>query len=129
MRVSRTAVETMPSPPGREFPAVLATARLVDLMELAAARLMQRSLADGESSVAVRFAFHHLVPPRTAAASWRAIAHQAGMRGRLHGFRVEVFDDTGLIASGEHVRAVVIARRVEALARRRAGRPAMLLQA
>jgi predicted thioesterase len=71
---------------------------------------------------------NHMAVADVPDVNWRVVATRIAIRGRLHDFRVDVFDETGLIASGDHTRAVVIERRVEAIARRRTGRPAMLLE-
>ncbi len=106
-------------------PAVLANSRLMALVELAAARLMRPQLRECESSVSVEMNFTHLVAHTHA--DVRAVATGLGGNGRLYHFRVHVFDEIGLIACAEHTRAVVVPRRLRAGTRRRAGRPAMLL--
>jgi predicted thioesterase len=107
-----------------------AVAHMIDLMESAAARLMRPYLRDGQSSVAVEMrllhaAYSHLDDSRGVAV--RAIAIHRGVSGRLHRFTLHAFDASGLIGSAEQTRAVVVSSRLLALARRRAGRPAMLL--
>lgn len=120
-----TAEAMLPQSPVQGVPAVLASSRLCEVMELAAARLLRRDLSARESSVAIRMELVH-VAAQAAAENWRVVATRVATRGRLHDFRVDVFDESGLIASGDHTRAVVIARRMEAIARLRSGRPAML---
>ena len=107
------------------FPAVLANSRLMALIELAAARLMHPQLGDGESSVSVEMNVTHLVAQSHGEV--RAVATYLGANGRLHHFRVHAFDETGLIGCADHTRAVVVPQRLLAGARRRAGRPSMLL--
>jgi predicted thioesterase len=119
------AAEARDLPPEDGFQAVLVNSRITALMELAAARLMRPQLAPEETSVSVEMDVTHLVP--STQGELRAVATCLGTRGRLHHFRVHAFDETGLIASAEHTRAVVVPRRLVAGARRRAGRPAMLL--
>jgi predicted thioesterase len=97
-------------------------------MELACARLMRSRLQDGESTVAVSTSLHHAALSQARGETIRARATCERVEGRLYYFMVHVFDESGLIASGEHVRAVVSARRVEAIARRRHALPSMLLQ-
>ena len=125
--MGRTAEVTPPHSPLQGVPAVLASSRVCEVMELAAASLMRRALSAHESSVAIRMRLNHMSVPELPDARWRVVATRVAIRGRLHDFRVDIFDETGLIASGEHTRAVVIERRVEAIARKRSGRPAMLL--
>jgi predicted thioesterase len=132
--MGRTAEGTPPHSPLQGIPAVLASSRVCEVMEMAAASLMRRDLYTHESSVAVRMDLRHVALPKgqtdpLASGKARVVATRVGIRGRLQDFRVDIFDETGLIASGDHTRAVVIERRVEALARRRSGRPSMLLSA
>ena len=47
------------------------------------------------------------------------VATYAGVAGRLHRFRINVFDESGLIGSAEHTRAVMNERECQT-ARRRA---------
>ena len=101
------------------FPAVLARARMIELMELAAARLMKPNLRDSESSVSIEMKVTH-VASTTVGGTLRAVAAYAGVAGRLHRFKINVFDESGLIGSAEHTRAVIIERRLLAKARRRA---------
>jgi fluoroacetyl-CoA thioesterase len=113
-----------------EDPAVLANAslansRLVALIEWSASRLLQPVLAAEQGSVSVEMRVSHLVS--VTHGDLRAVATYLGSRGRLHHFRIHAFDETGLIGVAEHTRAVVVPRRLLAGARRRAGRPSMLL--
>jgi fluoroacetyl-CoA thioesterase len=124
--------EAEPATPSGAFPAVLPISRLTALMELAAVRLMQPGLRDEESSVAIEMNVTHCAVPAPcgaggAAGGARAVAIYREVSGRIHRFTVNVFDETGLIASAEHTRAVVIERRLLAIARRRTNRRSMLL--
>ena len=101
------------------FPAVLARARMIELMELAAARLMKPHLSDAETSVSMEMKVTH-VASTTVGGTLRAVATYAGVAGRLHRFRINVFDESGLIGSAEHTRAVTTERRLLAKRRRRA---------
>jgi fluoroacetyl-CoA thioesterase len=107
-------------------PAVLPISRITELMEHAAARLMRPVLRTGESSVALSLDLTHARQYATSA-NLRAVAIHAGSTGRVHRFTVNVFDESGLVASAEHSRAVVAEGRIVGLARRRAGRRSMLL--
>jgi predicted thioesterase len=124
MNETSTAAETPLPSPGQGSAAV----RLVDLVERAAARLMRRGLSPGQSSVAVALNVNHVAHTDTPFEHWSVTVRRIAVRGRLCDFRVEVFDDGGLIASAEHTRAVVIERRLVAAARRRAELPSMLLR-
>jgi predicted thioesterase len=56
----------------------------------------------------------------------RAVASYNGISGRLHRFKINAFDESGLIGAAEHTRAVVIERRLMSIARERAGEPGLL---
>ena len=101
------------------FPAVLARSRMIELMELAAARLMKPQLRDAQSSVSIEMKVTHIAST-TVGGTLRAVAAYAGVAGRLHRFRINVFDESGLIGSAEHTRAVTTERRLLAKRRRRA---------
>ncbi len=97
--------------PGDEFPDVLATSRMVALMELAAARLMRRQLATGQLSVGVSIDVRHLAAtPLFETITVKAI--DLGPEGKLRKFRVEVTDAGGLVGEGLHTRAIVTAERL-----------------
>jgi fluoroacetyl-CoA thioesterase len=97
-----------------EIPGVPATSRMIDLMEIAAARLMKPRLHDGEASVAVAmnvtFAASNL--RRSASGNIRAVAAYQGISGKLHRFTINAFDESGLVGTAEHTRAVVLERRL-----------------
>ena len=102
------------------FPEVLATSRMIALMELAAAKLLRPLLKPGELSVGVVVNVKHLAAtPKGGRA--RAVATYAGPEGKMHRFRVEAFDDAGLIGEGEHVRAIISTERLMAGASKRTG--------
>ena len=91
------------------FPAMPANSRVVDLMESAAVKLIKPWLRPGESSLAVKLDVTYL-RPLSRDTNVRAVATYMGGSGRLHRFTIHAFDDTGLIASCDHTRAVVGAR-------------------
>jgi predicted thioesterase len=113
-------------------PAVHVTSRITALMELAAARLVQQDLRDSETSVGIAMKLTHAAPALASGglrgATVRAVASHRAVAGRLHHVRIDAFDESGLIASAEHTRAVVIGRRIQAVARRRAGMRPVLLE-
>lgn len=124
---TRAAEEALPPPPGQDSPAVPAFSRMAELIELAAARLMRCGLSQEQTSTSIRLGVWHLARIHSRPETWRVVARRTAIRGRVHEFQVDVFDSSGLIAGAEHARAVVVAHRMEACARRRAGRPSMLL--
>lgn len=101
-----------------DFPEVFATARMVALMELAAARCLKVLLAEGELSVGVGVDIKHLA----ATAKYdvvQAIATYTGQVGKLYQFKVESFDSGGKIGEGIHTRAIIKTERLLAGAKAR----------
>jgi len=88
------------------FPAVFATARMIALMEVAAARAMRPLLGSGQLSVGVSLDVRHTAATPVGS-QVRATANYLGTEGKLLRFKIEAFDDAGLIGTGEHTRAVV----------------------
>jgi predicted thioesterase len=94
------------SGPGDEFPEVLATTRMIALMEVAASRAMKGLLAPGQLSVGVGVNVKHLAATPVGVEA-RAKATFLGIEGKLYRFKVEASDPGGLIGEGEHTRAIV----------------------
>jgi fluoroacetyl-CoA thioesterase len=94
-----------------EFPEVLATSRMIGLMEVAAARTMKPLLKQGELSVGVGVDIKHFAPTPEGE-EVKAAATFLEMDGKLYLFEVEVFDRAGKVASGKHTRAIVEAARI-----------------
>lgn len=105
---------------GCAFPAVFATSRMVALMELAAARCLLPLLEEGQLSVGVDVNIRHLAASPVGVRV-KAVATYLGLEGKLHRFRVEVFDEAGKVGEGEHTRAIIGTERLVAgaVARRR----------
>ena len=99
--------------------------RMAALMELAAIRLMKPHLSDSETSVSIELRMTHAVP--AVGGPLRAVATYAGASGRVHRFKINVFDESGLIGSADHTRAVVLERRLLPLEARRAAKAGGLL--
>jgi fluoroacetyl-CoA thioesterase len=104
--------------PGDVFPEVLATSRMILLMEVAAARAMNPMLSEGQMSVGVSVEVRHIAATPIGCVV-RAIASYVGPEGKLHRFKVEAFDEAGSIGEGEHTRAVISTERLLAGAARR----------
>jgi predicted thioesterase len=104
--------------PGDVFPEVFATARMVALMEVAAARALRAMLVDGQLSVGVSLSVRHTAATPVGARV-RAVATLLRREPKLVHFRVQAFDEAGLIGEGEHARAVIDAARLLAGAQRR----------
>ena len=100
------------------FPRVLGTARLISLMELAAARAMEPMLRPGELTAGIVVRIEH-VAPTPLGGTVRMTARYLGREGKHHRFEVIAADDAGETFRGQHIRAVVEARRLEKGASRR----------
>lgn len=104
--------------PEDAFPPVLATARLVALMELAAARVLRPSLGPGELSVGVTVdVTHSAATPEGVAVT--AEATYAGREGKLFRFEIVARDRGGEVGRATHRRAIVTSERLVASSRRR----------
>ena len=102
------------------FPPVFATARMVALMEVAAARILAPFLNSGELSVGVRIdATHSAATPPGATVI--ATARYLGREDGLYAFEVIVRDRGGEVGRGAHRRAIVSKDRLVAGAVRRNG--------
>ena len=96
----------LPLEEGDAFPPVLATYRMIALMEMAAARMMHPLLKEGELSVGVNVNTLHTAP--TLQNDTITIkATFTGRQGKLYGFEVELFDAGGSAGKGTHTRAIV----------------------
>jgi len=105
------------------FPDVFSTARMVALMELAAARVLLPVLEPGELSVGVLVSITHTAATPVGARV-RATARYLGREGKHHAFEVVAFDEAGEIGRGSHQRAIIDETRLVNGARKRAGRNA-----
>lgn len=103
---------------GDSFPAVLATARMIALMETAAARVLQPLLGPGELSVGVTVNITHSAPTPPGARVV-ATARYTGSEGKLFVFEIIAHDDGGEIGRGSHKRAVVETERLQRAAAKR----------
>jgi len=92
--------------PEDAFPDVLATSRMIGLMEVSAARMMKPLLKPGELSVGVGVDIKHFAPTPVGEAV-RVVATFLQQDGKLYLFEVEVFDRAGKVAGGKHTRAIV----------------------
>jgi predicted thioesterase len=88
------------------FPGVLATARMIALMEVAAARALRPLLAEGELSVGVMVEVSHSAPTPLGA-NVQAMARFLRLEGKVYVFEVWASDDGGEIGRGVHKRAIV----------------------
>jgi predicted thioesterase len=104
--------------PEDSFPDVLASARMITFMEIAATRLMRPLLEPGQHSVGVLISVEHTAPTPIGA-QVRMVATYLGQEGKVFRFKVEAFDDAGPIGAGEHTRAIVTTSRLLAGAEKR----------
>jgi predicted thioesterase len=93
------------------FPEVLATSRMIALMELAAARAMKPLLQPGQMSVGVTVNIKHFAATPNHIRVW-AKATFVGQEGKLYKFTIEAFDPGGKIGEGEHTRAIISEERL-----------------
>ncbi len=112
------ATGTGGGPEHNVFPRTLGTARLISLMELAAARAMEPILQPGELTAGIVVRVEHIAPTPLGG-TVRMTARYLGREGKHHRFEVIAADDAGEIFRGQHIRAVVEARRLEKGAARR----------
>ena len=94
------------------YPIVLATPRLIALMEIASAQLLQPFLGPEQVSVGVRVEVSH-ASPTPQGATVMAHARYLGRSRSYHDFCVTASDERGEVASGIHQRAVVSLKRLQ----------------
>jgi fluoroacetyl-CoA thioesterase len=105
---------------GDDFPPVLATARMIALMEVAAARVLQPLLEPGELSVGVIVNVSHLAPTPLGA-EVTATARYTRREGKLFHFEVSAADSGGEVGRGSHKRAIVSSEQLQSVATIRVG--------
>ena len=89
-----------------DFPAVLATSRMIALMELAAAHLMQTRLKPGQLSVGVDVNIAHTAPTLAGRTITLKAQYYEKDRARFL-FNVTAYDAGGSIGQGQHSRAII----------------------
>lgn len=112
------AAGTGGGPEGDHFPRVLGTARLIALMELAAAKAMKPLLREHELSVGVGVRVEHNAPTPVGGTIQMRVRY-LGQEGKFHRFEVVAQDDAGEVFRGHHTRAVITTERLEKGATRR----------
>ena len=105
---------------GDDFPPVLATARMVALMEIAASRVLQPLLGPGELSVGVTVDITHTAPTPMGA-EVTATARYAGREGKLFLFDCHAAARSEEVGRGWHKRAIVSNERLQTGAAKRIG--------
>ena len=109
---------SLPIEMGDAFPPVLATARMVALMEIAASRVLKPLVGPGELSVGVTVDITHTAPTPVGA-QVTATARYAGREGKLFLFEVSAAHPGCEVGRGWHKRAIVTSERLLACAARR----------
>jgi predicted thioesterase len=104
--------------PRDQFPQVFATTRMIALMELAGARLLQPLLHEGEMSVGAHVDVSHAASTPIGGRV-KATATYRKREGKLFVFDVVAHDPAGEIGRGIHKRAIVLKDRLVAGAFRR----------
>ena len=108
----------LPIEMGDAFPHVFATARMIGLMEIAAARVLQPLLGPGELSVGVTVDITHTAPTPPGVLVV-ASARYLGREGKLFNFEITAHDEGGEIGRGSHKRAIVETERLQRSAAKR----------
>ncbi len=104
--IQRVVTEHLVSHHHPGAPPVLASPWLLTFMERAAHDALAPHLEPHEHSVGVGFNFQHLAPT-PAGHVVTATAEVVAIDGRSIRFRIEARDQSELVATGEHVRAVI----------------------
>lgn len=86
--------------------AVLATPFMVALMEQAAAELCEKFTPEGISTVGTALNIKHLAPTPVGS-EVKAVAELLSFDGRKAEFKVEAYDEAGLIGEGTHERFTI----------------------
>ena len=86
--------------------AVLATPFMVALMEQAAAELCEKFTPEGISTVGTALNISHLAPTPVGS-EVKAVAELLSFDGRKAQFKVEAYDEAGLIGEGTHDRFTI----------------------
>ena len=86
--------------------AVLATPYMVALMEQAAAELCEKFTQEGISTVGTALNIKHLAPTPVGC-EVKAVAELLSFDGRKAEFKVEAYDESGLIGEGTHERFTI----------------------
>jgi fluoroacetyl-CoA thioesterase len=89
-----------------QLPDVLATSRLIALVELAAARAMRRLLHADQVSLGMETSVSHGAATAIGSQVFVVVRFDSHRDGLLR-FRFDIYDEAGRIASGEHTRSIV----------------------
>lgn len=107
------------------LPPVFATAFMVGFMEWSCIEALRPYLLDGEHTVGTHVYLSH-VAPTPAGMDVTATVELVEVKGRTLRFRVDCFDECGLIGSGFHERTVIDTSRFMAKMVQKASRQPVL---
>lgn len=89
---------------------VLATPRMIALMEEAAYKCIADDLEEGTSSVGTLMSVEHLSATPVGMEAY-AVAEVSAVEGRKVSFTVEAYDEKGIIGKGTHDRFIVFSEK------------------
>lgn len=89
-----------------DMPAVFATAMMVGVIEATCIECLRGHLNDGQHTVGTRVDVSHLAATPEGM-KVRVSVELEQIDRRMLGFRVEAYDETGLIGKGTHQRAII----------------------
>ena len=89
---------------------VLATPRMIALMEEAAYKCIADDLEEGTSSVGTLMSVEHLSATPVGMEAY-AVAKVSAVEGRKVSFTVEAYDEKGIIGKGTHDRFIVFSEK------------------
>ena len=94
------------------YPKVFATSKMIALMEIAASRVFKQYLEVHECTVGIDINVNH-VSATPIGANVKARAKLINISNNFFTFKVQVFDQSGLIGEGTHKRSIVDIERIE----------------
>lgn len=86
--------------------AVFSTPMVINAMELASSELLRNYLESGFISVGTKINIDHIAPTLEGI-KVKVVAEIVNIDRRKYSFYIEVYDNAGIIAKGEHIRVVV----------------------
>jgi fluoroacetyl-CoA thioesterase len=108
---------------------VFATAFMVGLMEWACIEALKPYLPDGQNTVGTHVTLNHIAPTPVGMAKGIKVTAQVELvevKGRTLRFRVNCYDECGLIGSGFHERSVIDTCTIQAAVRRLRSLPRLI---
>ena len=112
-----------------DLPPVFATAFMVGFMEWACIEALKPYLLDGQNSVGTHVYLSHVSPTPLGMPKKPKVTANVELlevKGRTLRFRVDCYDECGLIGSGFHERTVIDPQRFMAKVRKKTGQAILL---